>query len=68
MLLASTLNFNSLCEIREVQDTKSIAVIVNKYLKTKYSSHFIGLIMTMLEYKESKRFDFLQMEELFSKF
>lgn len=67
MLLAATLTFRSLCEIRELQDTKSIILVVNKYLRGKYSSNFIQAIMAMLEFSESQRYDFIQMEEVISK-
>jgi len=66
MLFASTLTFKSLYDIRELQDTKSISAIVNRYLKGRYSTKFLEYLMAMLEFNETKRCDFIEMEEFLS--
>ena len=53
-LLASSLNYQSLIEIREVLDMKIIEDVVNKYLGKKYSKNYINLIINMLQTEDRK--------------
>ena len=57
-LYAAALNFNLLYEIRDVNDSKIINIILHKYLKKNYSEKFIYILYKMLEIDENKRYDF----------
>ena len=61
-LLAATLSFNILYEIRKSTDKKMIHAVINKYLSDKYSPKFITLMCMMVEYNEKFRFDFNQLK------
>ena len=60
-LLASSLNYQSLFEIREILDIKIIEDIVNKYLGKLYSKNYINLLINMLQIDEKLRPDFIQL-------
>jgi serine/threonine protein kinase len=61
LLFAATLTFNSLCEIREIDNTISIKIALNKYLK-RYSNRFTDILYLMLEVDEKYRDDFIELE------
>ena len=63
MALAASLNFKTLCEIREVNDMDKLKNILVKYLIAKYSYEFINILLMMLEIDENKRLDFIQLED-----
>jgi hypothetical protein len=63
-LLASTLNFNALCDLREVTEMSIVKIIISKYLKNKYSYKFIEFFYLMLELDEHKRLDFIELNNL----
>ena len=62
-LLASSLNYHSLFEIREVLDMNIIEKVVNKYLGKLYSKNYINLIVNMLQIDEGKRPDFIELNK-----
>ena len=64
-LLASSLNYQSLFEIREVLDMKIIEQVINKYLGKLYSKNFINLLIRMLQVDEKKRPDFAELNASF---
>ena len=64
ILFAATLDCNSLYEIREMNNMIKIRNVLIKYLSKKYSSNFIEIILCLLEVKEKKRPDFIQMEKV----
>ena len=64
-LLASSLNYQSLFEIREVFDMKIIEGVVNKYLGKLYSKNYINLIISMLQVDEKLRPDFIELSSAF---
>ena len=64
ILFAATLDCNSLYEIREMNNMIKIRNVLMKYLSKKYSSNFIEIILCLLEVKEKKRPDFIQMEKI----
>lgn len=66
-LLAATLSFNILYEIRKQTEKKMVHAIINKYLSDKYSPKFITLICRMVEYNEKFRFDFIQLKAFLEK-
>ena len=57
-LYAAALNFNLLYQVRDIIDSKSINIILHKYLKKNYSEKFIYILYKMLEIDENKRYDF----------
>ena len=63
MALGASLNFKTLCEIREVNDMDKVKNILVKYLIAKYSYEFINILLMMLEIDENKRLDFIQLED-----
>ena len=58
-LLASSLNYQSLFEIREVYDMRIIKEVVEKYLGKMYSQNYINLVLNMLQINEKLRPDFI---------
>jgi serine/threonine protein kinase len=62
MILASTLSFNSLYDIRECNDMKKIKNIISSYIISKYSFDYINILLKMIEIDENKRQDFIQLE------
>ena len=67
ILLAATLNYDSLCQIRELTDMNQIKNIILYYLLPRYSLNFITFLLIMLEVNENKRPDFIQLEKMLIK-
>ena len=67
ILLAATLNYDSLCQIREVTDMNQIKNVLIYYLSRRYSNVFISFLYRMLEVDEKKRPDFIQLESMLVK-
>ena len=59
---AATLTYQSLYDIREIYDMDVVRIIVDGYLKGRYSKKFINLVLLMLQVKEKKRPDFIELE------
>ena len=64
-LLASSLDYHSLFEIREVFDMKIIEGVINKYLGKLYSKNYIDLLISMLQIDEKLRPDFVELSSAF---
>ena len=64
ILFAASLDYNSLYEIREMSNMNKIRNVLMKYLSNKYSNDFIEILLCLLEVKEKKRPDFIQMEKV----
>ena len=62
-LFASTLSFNSLYSIREVNDTKIVEKLLEKYISSRYSEKFKKIILDMLQIDENLRPDFVSLEK-----
>ena len=67
-LFAATLCFESLYDVRELKSNVSLRVVVEKYLKFRYSHDIISIITKMLDVNESTRMDFIELEKEFNKF
>ena len=65
-LFAATLGFNSLYDVRELKSNISIFVVVEKYLRFKYSDNVVNIISKMLDLNENSRCDFIQLEKEFN--
>ena len=63
ILLAATLTYQSLYDIRELDNMESVKNILVKYLIVKYSYNFVGTLLKMLEINEDLRPDFIQLEQ-----
>ena len=59
ILLAATLCFESLYDIRELKNNVSMKIIIEKYLKKRYSYKIISIICNMLDINETTRDDFV---------
>ena len=66
-IYAAALNFNLLYQVRDIIDSKSINIILHKYLSKIYSEKFIVLLNSMLEVDESKRYDFFDIKTYIEK-
>ena len=62
-LFAATLCFESLYDIRELNNNTAIKYIIQKYLENKYSNVVINIICNMLDVNEDSRNDFIEMEK-----
>jgi hypothetical protein len=62
IVLAGTLTFQSLYNIRELRDMDSIKNILVRYLIARYSYNFVNTVLKLLEIDENKRPDFIQLE------
>ena len=67
ILLAATLNYDSICQIREVTDKNQIKNVIMYFLSHRYSLNLISFLLTMLEIDENKRPDFIQLESMLVK-
>ena len=64
-LFAASLCYESLYDIRELTSNFSIRIVIEKYLKRRYSSKLIDLLCLMLELDEKVRCDFIELEKVF---
>jgi hypothetical protein len=67
VLLAATLSFNILYDLRKLTNKKEIHEVINKYLSNKFSSKFIQAVSRMVEFNEKFRMDFIQLKEFIAK-
>jgi serine/threonine protein kinase len=67
-LFAATLCFESLYDVRELKSNVSLRVVVEKYLRFRYSKDIISIIIKMLDVNETTRMDFIELEKEFNKF
>ena len=64
-IYVASLGYESLYEIRELNNNNDIKNVLDKYLKSNYSDFFISLILKMVNIDEEKRCDFIQLEQIF---
>ena len=64
-LLAASLCFESIYDIRELNNNVSIHVILEKYLSKNYSFDVINIISQMLDVNETTRKDFIEIKNEF---
>jgi serine/threonine protein kinase len=57
-LLAASLSFNLLVEIRELDDMNIMKMMINNYIGKRYSKKFVNILYSMLEIDEKLRCDF----------
>ena len=63
ILFAATLNLNYLCDIRELNDMRTVKKRIVKYLSSRYSFKLINILFEMLEIEENYRPDFMILEK-----
>ena len=63
-LLAGSLSYKSLSELRDLTDMDKIKMIVEKYLKNRYSKKFVDILFSMLQIEEKDRPDFIELENI----
>ena len=63
LLFAATLCFESLYDVRELKSNVSIKIIIEKYLKNRYSYKIINIISDMLDINETTRDDFIELKK-----
>ena len=64
-LLAATLSYECLCDIREIEDMNKIkSIISDKYIKKRYSKDILDLLFIMLEVNEKARPDFKELVKI----
>ena len=68
ILLAATLTYQSLYDIRELDKMENVKNILVKYLIAKYSYNFVGSLLKMLEIDEELRPDFIHLENIIRSF
>ncbi len=66
-LYAASLNLNNLFELRKVCDSNVMSSRIKKILKPLYSEFFIEILQLMLEIREDKRYDFIELMMLLEK-
>ena len=64
LLLAVTLSFDSVYEIREEKDMNTIKNILEKYLIPHYSNYLLNILYHMLQIDEELRPNFIELENL----
>ena len=62
-LFAATLCFESLYDVRELQNNVSVKIVIEKYLKKRYSYKLITIINSMLDINETTRDDFIELKK-----
>ena len=67
-IYAAALNFDIIYEIRNEKNVGNLRKILCKHFGKRYSSKFIELILSMIEYDENKRMDFIQLEKILKDF
>ncbi len=67
VLLAATLSFNILYDLRKLTNKKEIHEVINTYLSNKFSPKFIQVVSRMVEFNEKFRMDFIQLKEFIAK-
>ena len=66
IFFASTLTFQSLYDIREINNMEMIENIINNYIRENYSNKIVDILVRMLQIEEKKRPDFIQLERIFN--
>ena len=63
-LLASSLTYQTLFDIREENDMKKIEETIEKFLGKLYSKDYINIIIKMLQIDEKSRPDFIELSKI----
>ena len=63
-LLAGSLSYKPLSELRNLTEMEKIKMVIEKYLKNRYSKNFVNILISMLQLEEKDRPDFLELEKI----
>ena len=63
-LLAGSLSYKPLTELRDLTEMDKVQMVIEKYLKDRYSKKFVDVLISMLQLEEKKRSDFLELENI----
>jgi serine/threonine protein kinase len=66
-LLACTLSYKPLYQMRDANNMNTIKDIMEKYIKNRYSKSITELLYTMLQLEEKDRPDFIELESMVKK-
>ncbi len=66
IFFAATLTFQSLYDIREVNNMEVIINTVGNYIYQNYSKKIVDILVKMLQIEEQKRPDFIELERIFN--
>ena len=64
MIIAASLDFDIINEIRKLKEQIKIEKFLKNKLARKYSEKFIDIILKMINFNEKERIDFVQLEEI----
>ncbi len=64
MIIAASLDFDIIDEIRKLKEQMKIEKFLKNKLARKYSEKFIDIILKMINFNEKERIDFVQLEEI----
>ena len=67
-ICAAALNFDIICNVRSLKYSNEIRRFLTKIFFKRYSDNFIDVIISMVEYEESKRVDFIELKKILEKF
>ncbi len=63
-LLAGSLSYKPLTELRDLTEMDKVQMVIEKSLKDRYSKKFVDVLINMLQLEEKKRPDFLELENI----
>lgn len=67
LIIAASLDFEVIGEIRKLQRLYSIKNYLIKLFNKRYSNKFIELLLKMINFNEKERFDFIQLDDYLKK-
>ena len=67
MIIAASLDFEIINEIRLLEEQEKIEQFLKEKLLAKYSEKFIEIVLKMINFNEKDRIDFIQLENLIEK-
>jgi serine/threonine protein kinase len=67
LIIAASLDFEVIGEIRKLQRLYSIKNYLIKLFNKRYSKQFIELLLKMINFNEKERFDFIQLDDYIKK-
>jgi hypothetical protein len=67
LIIAASLDFEVIGEIRKLQRLYSIKNYIIKLFNKRYSNKFVELLLKMINFNEKERFDFIQLDDYIKK-
>ena len=63
-LLAGSLSYKPLSELRNAHEMDKIQLLIEKHFKNRYSKKFVNILFSMLQLEEKNRPDFIELENM----